>query len=242
MADSCSAAGCYLAQKGGLVSFWLITLAGLVDSLNPCAIGVMILLLGFLVVFAQKREKVLPYGLLYILVVYLTYLGIGLSFYRAVGWSGLSPFRHLFNKTLGLGLLAAGLINIKDFVAPHLPGHLEIPKRFKPLLMKLVEKASWPTIIILAFLVTLLEAPCSLPIYAGTATVLAQSGLPTLRVVLYFLYYNFLFVLPLFLILLLVWGGQELAVIKEWEHRLKPKFRLLMGLLLVVMGGWFWLN
>lgn len=239
MEPTCTSTTCYLAQSNEKATFSLITIAGLIDSLNPCAIGMMILLLGFLVVFAQKKEKVLPYGLLYIAVVYLTYLLIGLFFYQLVNLIVLQSFHRLFNRILGIGLLLAGLINIKDFWFSHLPLHLEIPRQTRPALMKLVEKTSLPATVLLAFLVTILETPCSLPIYAGTAAILAGSSLAMVKVGLYFLYYNFLFVLPLILILFLVWKGKEMVVIKEWQHRLKGKFRLLMGILLVLMGGWF---
>jgi cytochrome c biogenesis protein CcdA len=238
MSGSCSSPGCYLGQNGGLVSLPLVTIAGLVDSLNPCAIGMIILLLGYLVVFAQKPKKVLPLGLLYLAVVYFTYLGIGLFFYQAAQRFSLGPARLLFNKVLGGGLLAAGLINLKDSFFPQSPVHLEIPQKARPGLLKLVEKTSVLTTVVLAFLVTLLETPCSLPIYAGTATLLANSGLNKAAVLAYFLYYNLLFILPLLLIVFLFWQGVEVVKIKEWEHKFKGKGRLAMGLLLLAMGAW----
>jgi cytochrome c biogenesis protein CcdA len=168
----------------------------------------------------------------------LTYLVIGLVFYRSVATLNFSPYRLVFDRILGVVLLLAGALNIKDFFFPGKGPTLEIPQRARPKLLKLVEKVSLPTTIILAVLVTLLETPCSLPIYIGTATILNYAGLPALAVLGYFLYYNFLFVLPLLVILLLVWRSREIITLKEWEHRAKRWMKLGLGVLLVLMSLW----
>lgn len=238
MDNSCGAAACYLEEHGGLVSFPLVTIAGLVDGVNPCAIGMILLLLGYLIIFAKKPQKVLLLGGAYILTIYLTYLAIGLFFFKTVSILNLSGWGGTFEKVLGGGLLLAGVINIKDHFAPQLPIHLQIPQKSRKFLMSLVERSSLPAVIILGILVTLLETPCSLPIYAGTATILASSGMPFLGILAYFLYYNLLFVLPLLVILLLVWKGKDLVILKEWEHKGKKWMKLSIGLLLLLMGFW----
>lgn len=241
MGNSCPSLGCYLAQKGGLVSFPLVTIAGLVDGINPCAIGIIILLLGYLIIFANKPERILKTGGVYIATVYLTYLLIGLFFYQSAYLLNTSIWRSIFNKVLALGLFLAGTINIKDYFRPEIGPHLEIPQRVRPHLAKLVEKVSLPAACLLGFLVTILEAPCSLPIYLGTATILSQTALPYIAVLGYFLYYNFLFVLPLIIILFLVWKGREMIVLKEWEHKYKKWMKLSIGTLLLLMGIWIFI-
>ena len=238
METACTSIACYLAANGSKVTFPLITAAGLIDGINPCAIGMILLLLGYIIVFARQPEKILRLGGLYIATVYFTYLVIGLLFYRSVGIFGLTPYRPVFDRVLGAALLFAGVINIKDFFAPGVGISLEIPQRMRPKLLQLVEKVSWPTTVILAILVTLLETPCSLPIYVGTATILnhAQFSLPV--VLAYFLYYNFLFILPLLVILILVWRGREMVSLKDWEHKAKRWMKLTLGILLVLMAAW----
>lgn len=238
MDSACTSVACYLAQSGGKITFPLITIAGLVDGINPCAIGMILLLLGYIVVFARKPEEILKLGGVYILTIYLTYLAIGLLFYRSVATLTLTPYRILFDRILGGLLLAAGAINVKDFFIPGVGPSLEIPKRARPKLLKLVETVSLPATIILAILVTLLETPCSLPIYVGTATILNYSGFSLPVILAYFTYYNFLFILPLIIILFLVWRGREMVSLKDWEHKAKRWMKLSLGILLVLMGGW----
>jgi cytochrome c biogenesis protein CcdA len=238
MDSTCTSVACYLAQSGGKVTFPLITIAGLIDGINPCAIGMILLLLGYIIIFARQPEKILKFGGVYILTVYLTYLTIGLLFYRSVQTLNLTPYRLIFDRILGLILLFTGAINIKDFFAPGVGISLEIPRKTRPRLLKLVERVSLPATIILGVLVTLLETPCSLPIYVGTASILSHSGLTLPILLVYFAYYNFLFIFPLLVILLLVWRGQEVISLKDWEHKAKRWMRLSLGILLVLMGGW----
>ena len=54
----------------------LITAA--IDSINPCAIGVLILLISVMIALRSKVEM-LKYGLIYIAAVYVTYLSAGLA-------------------------------------------------------------------------------------------------------------------------------------------------------------------
>lgn len=236
----CTGAACSLARNGAVISFPLVTLAGLVDSANPCAIAMIILLLTYLIIFGKKKERVLPTGLLYIGAVFLTYLFIGFLFYESFRWLNLGPLRFYINKILGLVLLLAGLINIKDFFLPQFGPHLEIPPKTRPFLKRLAERISYPTAGLLGIFVTILETPCSLPIYVGTANILAQSGLAKPVVFAYFLYYNFLFILPLLLILFLVWRGSEWRIIElqELEHKGKRWMKLSLGILLLLMGIW----
>lgn len=238
MNSACTSVACYLASCGTKITFPLITIAGLVDGINPCAIGMILLLLGYIIIFAKKPEKILKLGGLYILTVYLTYLLIGLIFYRSVEVFRFAAYRIVFDRILGAVLLLAGLLNIKDFFFPGKGFSLEIPQKARPQLLKLVEKVSWPTTVILAILVTLLETPCSLPIYLGTATILNHSSFSAPIVLAYFLYYNLLFVLPLLVILFLVWRGREMVSLKDWEHKARRWMKLSLGVLLVLISAW----
>lgn len=277
MASECTAVGCYLEQHGGVVSFPLVTLAGLADGINPCAIGMMVALLGYLIVFGAQTgkfsnskksksqtnskspstirygagkiqnsqtpdKKILQLGLVYIGTVFVTYLLIGLVFYSLVFQIQQVVQAGIINRVIGTVLGLAGLIMLKDVVWPESPVHLRIPGASKEKLMGLIEKVSVPTTILLGVAVTVLETPCSLPLYAGTATVLANSGLALPIVIGYFLYYNFLFVLPLIIVLIVVWQGKRIVEMKEWEHKAERWMKLSLGTLLLALSGWLWLS
>lgn len=234
----CSRLACYLQGKEELLSFPMITVAGLVDGINPCAIGMMVMLLGYLLVFVNKPERVIKTGLLYIGTVFGTYLVVGLGLYSFVSQFDLSGGAKILNYVVGGALLLAGTIQFKDFLGIEGGPHLRIPISSKERLQGLVEKTSYPTTIALGILVTLLETPCSLPIYVGTAAILSQSGMAFPLVVAYFLYYNFLFVLPLLVVLVIMWRGRRLVEMKEWEHKAKRWMHLGLAVVLLAMGVW----
>ena len=242
MAIECTRLACYLQGKEEFLSFPMITIAGLVDGINPCAIGMMVMLLGYLLVFANKPERVLKTGMLYIGTVFATYLVVGLGLYNFVSQFDLSGGAKILNIVVGLGLSIAGLIQFKDFLGIESGPHRRIPTASKERLQKLVEKTSYPTVVILGILVTLLETPCSLPIYVGTATILSQSGMAFPLVMGYFLYYNLLFVLPLIVVLLIMWRGKKIVEVKEWEHKAKRWMHLGLALVLLAMGAWLLLT
>jgi cytochrome c biogenesis protein CcdA len=72
----------------------------------------------------------------------------------------------------------------------------------------------------------------------GTATILAQSGQSLPIIVAYFFYYNFLFVLPLIVVLFAVWRAKKVIQMKEWEHKAEKWMKLAIGAVLIVMGVW----
>ncbi|MFH2019389.1 MAG: GAP family protein [bacterium] len=234
----CTRLACYLQGKEGVLSLPLITIAGLVDGVNPCAIGMMVMLLGYLLTFAKKPERVLKTGLLYIGTVFVTYLVVGLGLYSFVSQFDLSTGARILNMVVGGVLVVAGLIQFKDFLGIEAGPHLRIPTSSKTKLISLIEKVNYPATVVLGILVTLLETPCSLPIYVGTAAILSQSGLAFPLVVLYFLYYNLLFVLPLIIVLVVLWKGKRLIEVKEWEHKAKKWMHLGLAIVLLVMGMW----
>ena len=238
MAIECTRLACYLQGKEEFLSFPMITVAGLVDGINPCAIGMMVMLLGYLLVFAKKPERVIKTGLLYVGTVFATYLVVGLGLYSFVSQFDLTGGAKVLNWVVGAVLTTAGLIQFKDFLGIEGGPHLRIPTSSKERLQVLVEKVSYPTTVVLGILVTLLETPCSLPIYVGTATILSQSGMPFPLVMAYFLYYNFLFVLPLIVVLIVMWRGQKLVEVKEWEHKAKRWMHLGLAIVLLAMGMW----
>jgi cytochrome c biogenesis protein CcdA len=236
MAGECTRLVCYLQGKEEFLSLPMITVAGLVDGINPCAIGMMVMLLGYLLVFAKKPERVLKTGLLYVGTVFVTYLVVGLGLYNFVSQFDLTGGAQVLNWVVGGALTLVGLIQLKDFLGIEGGPHLRIPSASKERLQGLVEKTSYPTVIVLGILVTLLETPCSLPIYVGTATILSQSGMAFPLIMSYFLYYNFLFVLPLLVVLFVMWRGQKLVQVKEWEHKAKKWMHLGLAVVLLAMG------
>ncbi len=221
------------------ISFWSLTLAALTNGLNPCGIGMMITFLGYLLVFgSSKKDKyfLLKLGGVYVVAVFTTYLFIGLIFYGVAFYLQRLWLASVFKYVIGGVMMAAGLIQLKDGIWPDSPIHLRMPAVGGKKINQMMEKINLPMAALVGIAVTAFSTPCMLPLYVGTATVIARSGLPMGLVLTYFLYYNLIFILPLIVVLMVMNAGKQVVAMKEMEHKYGRWMRLLMGIALVAVG------
>jgi len=223
------------------ISIPLLTIAALTNGLNPCGIGMMITFLGYLIVFGGKgkdRNWILRTGAVYILAVFVTYLLTGLLFYGVAFYIQRWWLAGVFKYVVGAALILAGLIQLKDVFFSDLPVHLRMPMKGFEKITKLMARASLGVTVLIGFLTTVFSTPCMLPLYAGTTAVIARSGLGIIKVLGFFLYYNFIFILPLIVILMVMAGGKQIVNMKEWEHKNTKWMRFILGIVLVLVGVW----
>ena len=221
------------------ISLLSLTLAAITNGLNPCGIGMMITFLGYLLVFGRnKKDKYYLWKLggVYIGAVFVTYLFIGLLFYGLAFYLQRLWLAGVFKYIIGGAIFLAGLIQVKDGIWPDSPIHLRMPAFGGKKINQLMAKMSLPVAALVGVAVTAFSTPCMLPLYVGTATVIAGSGLPMVLVLAYFLYYNLIFILPLIVILVVMVKGKEVVAMKETEHKYGRWMRLVMGIVLMVVG------
>ena len=67
-------------------SFGVLTVAvaGLIDGLNPCAFATVVFFISYLAFIGRRGKEILVVGLAFTLGVFLTYLGVGFGFLKAV--------------------------------------------------------------------------------------------------------------------------------------------------------------
>ncbi len=239
--NGCNEQGLQLATmlENQGISFALVVVAGLLDGVNPCAIGMLILLLGYLMVFAHEPKRMVRLGLIYIVTIFATYFLIGIIFsqfvYQLLSQSWYQPVSHII-KYIIIGLVwLAALINIKDFFAYGKWFSLGVSKGEVPLLLKLIKKVDWHATILLGITVTIFELPCSLPLYVGSIAVMTQafSGVKT---VLYLLLYNLMFVTPLFVVYAILVKTHHIFEAKDVQERFNKWMKLTMGIAQVLIG------
>jgi rhodanese-related sulfurtransferase/cytochrome c biogenesis protein CcdA len=226
-------------RKSRFASLPLVLGAGLADGFNPCAIGMLLFLLGYLIIFAEKPEKSFQLGLAYILTTYIAYFLLGLvllNSLRAVATSeSFALISSIMSYAIIFLLVIAAAINIKDYFFMGKGVSLQIPHAVRGKLAFFVEKATLPSTIILAFLVTFFESPCSLPLYVGTLKILKELYNPT-QTLVYLGLYNLMFVMPLIVLFTVIIRGEKMVAVKEWEHQNKPLMKLTMGISQLVIA------
>lgn len=225
---------------GGRQQTWLmLTVAGLIDGINPCAIGTLILLLGYLMVFAKKEKLMLPLGSVYIITIFVTYFLIGVIFSgfasQLLNWTAYPLVSKIFKIVILTLIALAGLLNIKDYFWYQKGLSLGISKKQSGIILKYLEKLSFPTVIILGVLVTLFELPCSLPIYIGSVTIL--TGLFSwAKVMLYLLWYNLMFIVPILVVFIVLLWSKRIFEAKDWQERSNRYMKLMLGLSQVIIA------
>lgn len=222
-----------MAVEAYLPTLGTVVLTAAIDSINPCAIGVLILMLSVLMGSKQSTRRMLLLGSLYIFAVFAVYLlaGLGLVYFFST-----LPLVITEYLSIGVGLLiiAAGLLEIKDFFWYGRWVSLAIPSFLAKKLHRYSTNASVLGVIFLGAFVSGVELPCTGAPYLAIITLLSQYFDFTAFLLL--VLYNIVFVAPLIIILLLVVSGKKLYDIKQWKQANRSYMRLLIGLLLVSMG------
>jgi cytochrome c biogenesis protein CcdA len=210
----------------------VVIITALIDSINPCAIGVLILLIATLVTLSKNKHKMLAVGAIYISAVFITYLLAGFGLLIFIQKLNIS---QPLSWIVGGLVIVLGLIEIKDFFWYGKGITLQIPPRRAEQIKKMMKKVTIPGSIILGIFVAAVELPCTGGPYLAITTLLAKIGF-SFKVFWLLVLYNFIFVLPLIVILLLVYFGVSAKKIKEWKNRQRKWMRLFIGLIMLILG------
>jgi cytochrome c biogenesis protein CcdA len=220
-----------LANLGELLP--AVVLTGLLDSVNPCAFAVILLLIAFLFTIRQSRQRVVQLGLVYIGMIFLVYFAIGLGILRAVSFSSDPHFVARAGSWLLIGL---GAINLAEYFFPRFPIKLHMPAAAGDKTNEWLKKATLPATIGVGFLVGLCTFPCSGGIYVSIITLL--NAKTTLGWGIgYLALYNVLFVLPLVAILAAAGNRTTAKRWAAWEREHSRRIRLGYGLIMIALGA-----
>lgn len=206
---------------------------GLVDGINPCTLSVLLFLLAYLLSLGTKR-KVFKVGFFYTLVVFIVYFLFMLGIFGFIAFIGHYSYVKL---AVGIIALAVGLLMLKDFFAYGRGISLGISSRAKPTIERLVKRASIPAAIILALFASLVEIPCTAGFPLLYTTIMAGQGITGMAAVLYLLWYNIFYVVPLIILIGLVYFIElEVERAEKWREKSKKYMRLIAGLIMLILG------
>lgn len=224
-----------------------ITLLALADSVNPCAIAVLtMILMAILIQNPEKKKKVLFGGLAFVSAIYLGYLVYGaiiVQFFTSFAGILRQNSVYIYN---GLAVIAMiiGALNIKDFFYYKKGGlATEMPIWMRPKVKKIIDDITSPAgAFIIGFLVTIFLLPCTIGPYIVASGLLSDLGV--LGALPWLLYYNIIFVLPMIGITFLIYIGlARIQDVAGWKERNIKKLHLIAGILLFLVGlalfmGW----
>ncbi len=205
--------------------------AAIADSVNPCTIAVMTMLLG--VVMTKGREGVFAASLVFIGVIFIAYLLMGLGILQTITNTELT---NIFFTFVTVAALALAILEIKAYL-DYSPGLLsvEVPMFIRPYMKDIISKAtSLPGVAFAALLCSLFLLPCSSGPYLMVLGMVAKSV--TLKGLLYLVIYNFIFVFPMMVIAVAIGLGKtKIEDIGHFREQHIRKLHLIAGLLFFLL-------
>lgn len=220
----------------------IILTAALLDSINPCVIGVLVFLLAFLVGVYKDPKKMLFAGLLYTAAVYATYFALGFGILIFAVGTGFT--RAVYWVAAAIAIIA-GLLEIKDFFwygkgfsLQMIPGASKRIKAYTEKIKTLNQRSPWLSYgmaFLLGIFVPLVELPCTGAPYIAILALIAEGSYE--NALPYLLLYNLVFVAPLLVIIGMVYFGRSSDSIEKWRLKHRHLMRLVVGLFLLALGG-----
>ncbi len=214
------------------------------DSINPCELAVLMLVLISVLTYNPNKKNMLYTGLAFVLAIFIIYLIYGLfiiKFFQVV--SVLTSVRLILYKALAVVAIIIGLLSIKDYIWYKPGGWLtEMPVSLRPKAKMLIESITSPKgAMLLGAFVTLFLLPCTAGPYIIAGGLL--SPLEILATLPYLLVYNIIFIIPMLVIVFAAYFGfAKPNQALEWKKRNVRRLHLISGLIILALGIVMWLG
>lgn len=209
-----------------------VTAAALVDSVNPCAISVLLLTIGFLFSMSQSRRRVFLVAGSYIVGIFVMYMLIGLGVLRALTLFGVPK---AISKVGAAILAGTGIVNLLGILFPSFPVKLVIPSLAKPGIARLMMKSSVPAAFAMGVAVGMFEFPCTGGPYLAILALLHDQA-TIVQGALYLLYYNLIFIAPLVFLLAATNNAMVTERLDRWRKQKGRIFEIVSSAAMILLG------
>jgi len=226
--------------------FGLTAVIAAIDGFNPCAMWVLLILIGMLLGM-QRRKRMWALGATFIAasaLVYFIFLAAWLEFFHFIG------VVRSVQLIIGLVALGVGIYYLNRFRKMR-PGECEVvnPEKRKKIVERIKrvvrEQALWLAligIIGVAFIVNLIELACSAGLPAIYTQVLAISDLSRLEYYLYLLLYVIIFMIDDMIVFAIAMVTMKAVgttgKFSRWATLIGAVVILLLGILLIFKPEW----
>ena len=228
------------------LSFPVMAVAlGSLDGFNVCSLGALMIILSLVLAF-KSRKRILLFGGIYLLTTAIVYGFLIFFWYKL--FEAMAPYLKIMNILIGVLGVSGGIYffrqflkSIKNPLVCDSDGGQKISSKFLPKLQKLLSSPSSlllaaAAILAFAFVLTVVEFPCSAVVPIAFAAVMAQAGLSSSSYLLYIIIYIIFYLLDEIIIFLIA-----LFTSKIWLS--SPKFGkwlvLLEAVILFSLGFYY---
>lgn len=219
-------------SKGFWGLFGVVTTSAFLDGINPCAFAILLFFISFLFSIRKTKASIWKMGLVYVAAIYLAYFSIGIGIAQAFIISGSPHLMAYIGAYLVMGL---GIIQMLGVVFPGFPIKLRVPTNTKPTIEKWLFKATLPAAFVGGFLVGLCTFPCSGGIYVAIIGLLAAKQ-TYVHGLAWMVWYNLVFVSPLFVPLTLAGNPKTTEKLHQWERSHSQMGKSIVGVTMIALG------
>jgi thiol-disulfide isomerase/thioredoxin len=216
----------------------LAVVLGLIDGFNPCAMWVLVFLIGILLEVKDRKRVWLIVGSFVLAsgILYFLFMTAWLNVFLLAGYI------RTLTVLIGLFALGGGIISVKEYIESRnqpltckigdLDSRAKTMDKVKHIATAPLTITIFFSIIALAFVVNSVEFVCSSAIPAVFTQVLALSGLGALK------YYSYIFLYTFFFMLddLVIFGMAALAINSSFGEKYAKYCHLAGGVIMVVLG------
>jgi uncharacterized membrane protein HdeD (DUF308 family) len=212
----------------------IISLA-FVDSLNPCEMGIFLLMLLAISRIYKNKKVLIAYGAAFILTMFFGYFFIGYLLVEV--FSKISLFlqsRFYINVALSIFAIILGIYQVISYFKEL--KFLKVPKFGEKKIKEIIASLYSPIgAIFLAIFSLIFLTPCTMGPYVVACGILSNCDFFELLILLTI--YNAIFVLPLVIIFLIVYFGiLKVEKILKSRKKVEKTMSLITGILLIIIG------
>lgn len=229
----------------GVLNFLSVFLTGLLNGINPCSLSMLIFFLSVLV--ANENIKLFPAGMSFIIGKFLAFVLLGTLFYQLFLKVNINWFQTVSKIILVCIGIALIILNIRDYFAAKGEKYnkilLQLPERLRKFDHSLIKAVSAisdnkvfiPVCFILGVLIAAGEFLCTGQIYLATIVLmLRKNPYPDFNVLFSFILYGIAFILPLFIITVLLSKGRAVFEVSETVREKMPLIKLFNALFFLI--------
>lgn len=199
--------------KLGRLSFPAMAVAlGALDGFNVCSLGALILILSLVLAF-KSRRKTFIFGGIFLITTAATYGFLIFFWYKL--FEAVAPYLSIMNVIIGVFGVSGGVYFLRQFLRTRKnplvcdsEGGGKVSSKFLPKLQKLLSSPSSiflaaAAVFAFAFILTVVEFPCSAVVPVAFAAVLSHAGLSPVLYVLYIAIYVLFYLLDEIIVFLI---------------------------------------
>ncbi|MFC1497398.1 cytochrome c biogenesis CcdA family protein [Verrucomicrobiota bacterium] len=224
-----------------------VVTAGLIDGINPCAIGSLVFFMSLLAVSKVRGRGLLAMGISFCLASFITYTAIGFGLLRVLHlFSGFEKLQF-YVKILMIAVLGLfAYLSFRDAYKYIQTGNpddvsLQLPQNVKKKIHEIMRTGLGTGSLVsggifVGVIVTALESVCTGQVYVPTLVLVIRSGSAISKGWPLLLLYNLMFILPLVIVFILTYRGLKTETLIEWSKRNVVVSKILLGCFFLAMA------